>query len=72
MLRKKHWKIYNPWSFNRKTSYKNWWNGEEIKKLWQAHYLSNLVNNLSEELHRIKYKLGYDNKKCETCEIKHK
>ena len=28
--------------------------------------LSNLLNNLSEGLHRIKYKLGHDNKKCES------
>ena len=34
--------------------------------------LSNLVNNLSEGLHRIKCKLGHDDKKCETCGIKYK
>ena len=34
--------------------------------------LSNLVNNLSEQLHRIKCKLGHDDKKCEMCEIKYK
>ena len=34
--------------------------------------LSNLVNNLSEGLHRIKCKLEHDNKKCETCGIKYK
>ena len=28
--------------------------------------LSNLVNNLSEGLHRTKYKLEHDDKKCET------
>ena len=28
--------------------------------------LSNLLNNLSEGLHRIKYKLGHGNKKCES------
>ena len=33
---------------------------------------SNLVNNLSEGLHRIKCKLGHDNKTCETCGIKYK
>ena len=32
--------------------------------------LSNLVYNLSEGLHRIKCKLGHDDKKCETCRIK--
>ena len=34
--------------------------------------LSNLVNNLSEGLHRIKCKLGLDDKKCETCRNKYK
>ena len=37
-----------------------------------ASSLSNLVNNLSEGLHRIKCKLGHDDKKCETCGIKYK
>ena len=34
--------------------------------------LSNLVNNLSEGIHRIKCKFGYGDKKCETCGIKYK
>ena len=34
--------------------------------------LSNLVNNLSERIHRIKCKYGHDDKKCEPCEIKYK
>ena len=34
-----------------------------------ASSLSNLVNNLSEGIHRIKYKFGHDDKKCETCGI---
>ena len=34
--------------------------------------LSNLVNNLSEVIHRIKCKFGHDDKKCDTCEIKYK
>ena len=33
---------------------------------------SNLVNNLSEGLHRIKFKLGNEDKKWETCIIKYK
>ena len=37
-----------------------------------ASSLSNLVNNLSEGIHRIKCKLGRDDKKCETCAIKYK
>ena len=34
--------------------------------------ISNLANNLSEGLHRIKCKLGHDNKKCEPWRIKNK
>ena len=34
--------------------------------------LSNLVNNLSEGIHRIKCKFGHDDKKCETCRINYK
>ena len=33
---------------------------------------SNLVNNLSEGIHRIKCKFGHDDKKCETCGNKYK
>ena len=35
-------------------------------------FLSNLVNNVFGGFHRIKCKLGHDDKKCETCEIKYK
>ena len=35
-----------------------------------ASSLSNLVNNLSKGIHRIKCKFRHDDKKCETCEIK--
>ena len=35
-----------------------------------ASSLSNFVNNLSEGIHRIKWKFGLDDKKCETCGIK--
>ena len=57
-------------------------NGEKITKntsyilqfvgsaRFMASSLSNLVNNLSEGLHRIKFKLKHDDKKCETCGIK--
>ena len=34
--------------------------------------LSNLVDNLIEEIYKIKCKYGHDYKKCETCEIKFK
>ena len=37
-----------------------------------ANPLSNLVNNLSDEIHRIKCKYRHDDKKCETCRIKYK
>ena len=37
-----------------------------------ASSLSNLVNNLAEEIHDIKFKIKHGNKKCETCGIKHK
>ena len=39
---------------------------------FMASSLSNLVNNLSEGIHRIKCKFGHDDKKCETCGIKYK
>ena len=38
---------------------------------FMASSLSNLVNNLSEGIHKIKCKYGHD-KKCETCGIKYK
>ena len=34
--------------------------------------LSNLVNNLSEGLHRIKCTLGHNGKKCKSCGVKYK
>ena len=37
-----------------------------------ASSLSNLVNNLSEGIHKIKCKYGHGNKKSETCRIKYK
>ena len=37
-----------------------------------ASSLSNLVNNISERIHWIKCKFGYDDKKCETCGFKYK
>ena len=36
-----------------------------------ASSLSNLVNNLSEGIHRIKCKFGHGGKKCEICGIKY-
>ena len=49
-------------------------NGEEITKnsaRFMASSLSNLVNNLSKGIHRIKCKNGHHDKKCETCRIKY-
>ena len=37
-----------------------------------ASSFSNLVNNVSEGVHRIKCQFGHDDKKCETCGIKYK
>ena len=37
-----------------------------------ANILSNLVDNLSEGIHRIQCKYGHDDKKCKTCRIKYK
>ena len=39
---------------------------------FMARSLSNLVNYPFGGVHRIKYKFGHDNKKCETCGIKYK
>ena len=59
-------------------------NGEEIIKnisyilqfidsiRFMASSLSNLVNNLSEGIHKIKCKHGYEDKKCETSGLKYK
>ena len=38
---------------------------------FMASSLSNLVNNLSEGIHRIKCKFGHNDKKYETCGIKY-
>ena len=37
-----------------------------------ARSLSNLVNNLSDGIHKFKCKNGHKDKKCETCGIKYK
>ena len=37
-----------------------------------ANLLSNLVNNVSEGIHKIKRKFRHDDKKCETFGIKYK
>ena len=76
VVQEKDLKIYNIYSSNRKfTSIAK--NGEEIIKnlsymlqfidsvRFLTSLLSNLVNNFSERIHRIKYKLKQDDKKCE-------
>ena len=37
-----------------------------------ASSFSNLVNNLTGGIHKIKCKYGHDNKNCKTCKIKYK
>ena len=48
----------------------------KLQKLQSARFMasssSNLVNNLSEGIHRIKFKSEQDDKKCDTCGIKYK
>ena len=39
---------------------------------FMARFLLNLVNNLSEELHRVKCKFGHSDKNCEICGIRYK
>ena len=39
---------------------------------FMASSLSNLVNNLSEGIHKIKWKYEHDDKKCESYGIKYK
>ena len=39
---------------------------------FMASSLSNLANNVFEEIHKIKCKYGHNDKKCETCGTKHK
>ena len=73
-------KIHNFYNLNRKRIDKN---GEKFAKhisyrlqfidsaRFMASSLSNLVNHLSEEIHKIRRKYEQD-KKCETCRIKYK
>ena len=52
---------------------------QKMSKFWILQFLdsrrfmaksvTNLVNNLSEEIHKIKWKYRHDDKKCETCRI---
>ena len=34
--------------------------------------LSNFVNNLSKGIHKVKYKYGHSDNKCETCGLQYK
>ena len=73
--------MHNLYSPNSKRSYRIQKNGEEfIKNIsyklqvidsakFMASSLSNLVNNLSEEVDRIKWKFEHEDKKCEICGI---
>ena len=84
LFRRKHWKIHNFCSSNRKKVERVDKNGGEITKnmsyilqfIDRAKFmvcsLSNVVNNLSEGIHRIRCKYGHDDKKYQTCRIKYK
>ena len=84
MLRRRHWKIHNLYSSNRRRSYKSSWNWEEFtidisrrlqfidRAIFMANSLSTLANKLSEEIHKNKCKYGLDNQKCQTYRIKYK
>ena len=49
---------------------------KKLQKLYLTDYkyivssISNLVNNLGEGIHKVKYKYGHDGEKWETCGIK--
>ena len=84
MFRRKHWKIIKFKVQIEEEVKRIDKNGEEVTKnlsyilqfidsaRFMASSLSNLVTNLFEGIHRIKCKYGHDDKKCETCGIKHK
>ena len=80
---RKYRKMENCFSSNRKKNKKIDKDGDEdtttisykIKFIDSARFmvssLSNLVDNPSEGIHRIKCKLGHNDKKCQTCGIKY-
>ena len=52
--------------------YRRYYNLLIAEDLWKfIKYLSNIVNNLSEGIHRIKCKYGHHDKKCEIVELNH-
>ena len=81
MFRRKHWKIYNLYSSNRKKVTRTDKNGEEITKnisyklqfidsaRFMESALSNLVNNLSEGIHRFKCKFRHNDKNVKDVEL---
>ena len=84
MFRRKHWKIHNLIVPIEEEVTKTDKNGDKVTKnisyilqfidsaRFVASSLSNLVNNLSEGIRKIKCKYRQDDKKCETCRIKYK
>ena len=84
LFRRKHWKMHNLYGSNRKKVTKTDKNGEKTTKKiscglqfidsvrFMAGSLSNLVNNLSKGIRKIKCKDRHNDKKCETCGIKYK
>ena len=83
LFTRKYWKIVNLYSSKQKVARIDK-NGEEIKinicYLWQfidnARFMatssSNLVNNFSEGINRVKRKYRHHDKKCETYGMKYK
>ena len=81
MFRRKYWKIDSFAVPIEKEVTRSDRNGEEITKnvsyvlqlidsaRFMTSSLSNLINNLSDGIHRTKCKLGHDDKKRETCAI---
>ena len=84
MFKKEHWKTYNFTFPIEKEVTRLHKNGEEVKKnisyilqfidsaRLMASSLSNRVNKLSEEIHKVKCRYGHDKKKCEKCGIRYK
>ena len=84
MFRRKHWKIHNIFSSNKKDVTRIDKNGEEITKnisyrlqiidsiRFMASSVSSLVNKFTEGIHKIKCKFEHGDKKYETWRIKYK
>ena len=68
MFRRKYWKIHEEGKEIAKTiSYRSQFIDSAGS---MTSLLSNIVNNLTERIHKIKCKYGHDDKKCEVYGIK--